>query len=344
MAQKKGYEVDAWLKRPDPRTAIVLVYGPDRGLVSERARAFAVATGLPLDDPFSVVRLDAGDIDREPGRLVGEARMVPMFSDRRLLWVRNAAAQKGLAEDVKQLAAAPAGDAVVLIEAGELKKSAPLRTAVEASPAGMALPCYADEARDVDALINAELAQAGMTMAAEAREALRANLGGDRLASRGEIQKLLLYAHGQREVGLDDVRALGGDVSGQSADEAIDCLLGGRIEEFDAAFMRQSSTPGQVSTLLAAAIRQLQTIQLLHGTMARSGQNAAATVAAARPPVFFARRRLVEQALERWTAEALERTLERLQTATLASRRRPDLAVAIVRQALLGSAIEARRR
>ena len=90
MAQKKAYEVDAWLSRPDRAHAIVLIYGPDRGLVAERARAFAVATGLPLDDPFSVVRLDASEIERDQGRLLDEARTVPMFSARRLLWVRNA--------------------------------------------------------------------------------------------------------------------------------------------------------------------------------------------------------------------------------------------------------------
>ncbi|TIR75123.1 MAG: DNA polymerase III subunit delta, partial [Mesorhizobium sp.] len=38
MAQKKGYEVDSWLARPDPAMAIVLLYGPDRGLVAERAK------------------------------------------------------------------------------------------------------------------------------------------------------------------------------------------------------------------------------------------------------------------------------------------------------------------
>ena len=45
-----------------------------------------------------------------------------MFSARRLIWVRNAAAQKGLADAVKALCADPPRDAIVLIEAGDLKK------------------------------------------------------------------------------------------------------------------------------------------------------------------------------------------------------------------------------
>ncbi|TJV28643.1 MAG: DNA polymerase III subunit delta, partial [Mesorhizobium sp.] len=61
------------------------------------------------------------------------------------------------------------------------------------------------------------------------------------------------------------------------------------------------------------------------------------------PPVFFTRRKLVEKTLERWSSEALGRALNRLQTAVLQTRRRPDLAVALARQALLGIAVESAR-
>jgi DNA polymerase-3 subunit delta len=37
MAQKKAHEVDSFLKRLDRAYPIVLLYGPDKGLVSERA-------------------------------------------------------------------------------------------------------------------------------------------------------------------------------------------------------------------------------------------------------------------------------------------------------------------
>ena len=344
MAQKKAHEVDGWLKRPDPRISIVLVYGPDRGLVSERAKSFAKSTGLPLDDPFTVIKLDAGEIERDPGRLVGEARTVPMFAARRLIWVRNGGAQKALADDVKALAAEPAADALILIEAGELRVGAPLRSAAEGSPAAMALPCYPDAQRDVDVIIDEELTAAGMNLSPDARQLLRSGLGGDRLASRGEVQKLLLYAHGQREIGVDDVRALSGDVSKQSADDAIDLLLDGRIEDFDLAFTRQLTTPGQASAVLAAAIRQFQTIELLRAAMASGRGDPAAIVASAKPPIFFSRRKTVERALGRWSGEALRRALMRMHAAVLAARREPTLATAIVRQALIGSALEAKRR
>lgn len=343
MAQKKAHEVDAWLARRQSDAGIVLLYGPDRGLVAERARAYALATGLPLDDPFCVVRLDAAEIDQLPGRLVEEAQTVPMFADRRLIWVRNGGAQKALADDIRALIEKPSPDAVVLIEAGELKKGAALRTMVENAAAAMALPCYADETRAVDAIIDEELQKAGLAIALDAREALRASLGGDRLATRAEVNKLALYCAGQSRVSLDDVRMAVGDAAGLSQDDIVDAVLSGNPERFEASFTRVAGSGQQVAAILGSTLRQMQSLHAMRGAMDAKGQSAAATVASARPPVFFARKRLVEEALQRWSGEATARLAARLQRAVLETRKRPDLAVAIARQVLLGVALDGRR-
>lgn len=343
MAQKKAHEVDSWLRRPDPDICIVLIYGPDRGLVAERAKAFVARAGLDPDDPFSSVRLDASELDAMPGRLLDEAATVPMFSARRLIWVKNASAQKHLAEEVKALVAAPPRDSVVLIEAGDLKKGAALRAAIESGRAAMALPCYADEGKTIDAVIDEVLSREGLSIGLEARQALRANLGGDRLASRSEIEKLALYCRDTGEVRQEDVRAMTGDVSGLGIDDVVDAVLSGDGRAFDASYTRLTASGTNPFLVLAAAMRQFQLLQLMRAEMDTAGKPASAVVAAARPPVFFSRRRLVETALQRWGAANLDRALERLQATVLLTRRRPDLAVATARQALMALLIESAR-
>lgn len=342
MAQKKASEVESWLRKPDSRFSVVLIYGPDRGLVSERAQAFATGCGLPMDDPFTVVRIDAAEVEREPGKLLDEARMVPMFSSRRLVWVRNAGAQKSLAEDVKALCASPPADAIVLLEAGDLRKGTPLRSAVEAAPSAMALPCFSDETRDLDGVIDDELRKAGMTICGDARQLLRRNLGGDRLASRGEIIKLVLYAQGETEIGRHHVEASVGDAAAVDTDALLDAVLGGHLEAFDVQFSRVATSTSQAATLLAAALRQLHALQLLRQAV-ESGVRPAEAVAAARPPVFFSRRRAVEGALSRWTSATIERALLRVAHAIASGRRRPDLALAFSRQCLIAITADASR-
>jgi DNA polymerase-3 subunit delta len=343
MAQKKAFEVDKWLTRPDPAFRLVLIYGPDRGLVSERARAFAAGTGLPLDDPFAVVRLEANELDQQPGRLEDEARTVPMFAANRLNWVANAGAQKNLAADAKRLADNPPADAIILIEAGELKKNAALRTAVEGASAGMALPCYADDAKAIDLLIDEEMSRAGMTIGLEARQLLKASLGGDRLASRGEIAKLVLYCLDKGRVELEDVLASTGDVSASSNDEAVDAVLLGKPAELDLALSRHAAAGGQPFQMLASAMRQFQSLQAMREAIEGKGQSAAAALASARPPVFFGRRKAVEVALERFDGKAVASALDRLRDAVLQTRRRSDLAKAVVERTLLALTLEGRR-
>jgi DNA polymerase-3 subunit delta len=343
MAQKKAHEVETWLRRPEADIRIILLYGPDRGLVSERATALAKQTGLAINDPFAVVRLDASEIEGAPGRLIDEASSIPMFSDRRLIWIKGAGAQKQFAEEVKALSSAPPPDALILIEAGELKKGAALRSAVENAAGAMALPCYADEGRTIDAVIDETLARESLTITLEARQALRASLGGDRLASRSELEKLALYCRGAREIGLDDVLVMTGDVSGRSVDDAVDAVLAGRPADFDGTFARLTASGVNAFLVLAAAMRQFHLLQLMRGEMDRNGKSAPAAVASSRPPVFFSRRKLVEAALQRWSAAAIARALERLQAAVLLTRKRPDLAAATARQALIALLVESAR-
>ncbi|APH70266.1 DNA polymerase III subunit delta [Aquibium oceanicum] len=343
MAQKKSHEVDGWLSRPDSGTAVVLIYGSDRGLVSERAKRFSMSTGLDPDDPFSVVKLEASDIDSDPGRLADEANTVSMFGGRRLIWVRNAGAQKGLVSAVKALVETPPRDTVVLIEAGELKKGSPLRSSIEIASAAMALPCYADEGRSLDQLLDSQLQEAGASISLEARQLLKSHLGGDRLASRGEIEKLLLYCAGEKQIDVEDVIASTGDVSGVTGDQVVDAMLQGEYAEMDSRLQRAFASGTAPFSLVSSAMRQFQALSAMRADMDRNGKAAASVVASARPPVFYARKRIIENALGRWTTEALAAALDRLQQAVLATRRRPELAPEIVRQSLLALAVTAAR-
>lgn len=340
MAQKKSHEVDAWLGRPDPKARIVLVYGPDRGMVSERARKFAGQTGLALDDPFAVLKLDAADLAGDAARLIDEARTISMFGDNRLIWLRNASNDKALSDALAVLCEEPPVDAVILIEAGDLKKGSALRRTVEQHGAAMALPCYADNARAIDSLIDDELSKADLTIDLDARQLLKNSLGGDRLASRGEIEKLVLYCHGAGRIGIDDVLASIGDVSALSQDAVTDAVLVGNTSDYDLAFTRLVASGTNPFLALLSMIRQFQLLEQLRDKLDRGNGNATSIVAGAKPPVFFARRKTVELALLRWDPGQISRALERLQGAVLQTRQNAALATDISRQIMLSLCLE----
>ena len=343
MAKLKAHEVDAFLAKSAPGYRIFLVYGPDRGLVSERAKVIAAGTKIPLDDPFSVIRLDAAAINSDPARLADEALTVSMFGGDRLVWVKDAGNEKGLLDALKALTAKTLDSATIIIEADDLKPSFGLRSLCENAQTVMALPCYADDSRAIDRLIDAELASAKLTISMEARALLKNSLGGDRLASKSEIEKLALYCLGQGRIEESDVEAAIGDVSMTTMDELVDAMLGGDPVKLDEAFARINERGSSVQSILSTVMRQLSGFLDQRFGMDRDGKTAAAAVASARPPVFFARKPLVERILGTTTTAGFQRYLERVQSTVLESRKNADLASAICHRTLLSIALEQAR-
>lgn len=81
MVALRGKDATSFLARPDPGRPIVLLYGPDAGLVRERADALIAASLDDPKDPFALVRLDGDELSAEPSRLVDEALAIPMFGE-----------------------------------------------------------------------------------------------------------------------------------------------------------------------------------------------------------------------------------------------------------------------
>src|SRR5262245_21230976 len=89
MVALKGPDIDRFIARP--HRPIVLVFGPDAGLVRERAEALVRVSVDAPKDPFQLARLDGDDLAGEPTRLVEEANTIPLFGGRRAVWVKAGA-------------------------------------------------------------------------------------------------------------------------------------------------------------------------------------------------------------------------------------------------------------
>ncbi|GAB4361337.1 MAG: DNA polymerase III subunit delta [Oricola sp.] len=344
MSELKAGEVDRFLKNPDPAKVVYLVYGPDRGLVSERAEILAKSTGVDLSDTFSSIKLDANELAGDPARLIDEAYTVAMFGGDRLIWIRNAGNQKEVAANIETILRNPPEAVKLVVEAGDLKKGTGLRAVVEKSPAGITLPCYADNADALNTLIDSTFSATGQRLSLDARRYIQEHIGGDRRASRGELEKLALYGLGEDEITLDMARACIGDASSTTYDDVVDAVMTGKLAEFDEAMQAFIAAGSNPQPLLAAAIRQFQQLDLLRAEMDKTGRPASAVVAAAKPPVFFARRKTVELALSRWTAQGIRHALRRLQDCVLESRANAALTVPVARTALLAITIQSARR
>ena len=331
MTAVKAGDVERAVTSRAKEVCLLLFYGPDAGRVAERARKAAEAEVSDPADPFQLVKLDGEDLLDHPGKLVEEATTYGLFGERRVILVRPTS--RNIASTVSAcLDAAPEGTLVV-VEAGDLSKASPLRVACEKSPRALALPCYADDGRDLAMVVTETLAAEGLAIDRDARDLLIDSLGGDRLASRGEVAKLALYCHGKERVTADDVMAVVSDVSSLSIDTALDAAFGGDVATLEPSLRHLAVNGIAAPQLLAMALRHA--LALLKGRLSIEGGSDVDGAVRGWYGLHFSRKSAVTRQLGRWNATSLSRVVTALQDTTLETRRNAALAQALTTTLLL---------
>jgi DNA polymerase-3 subunit delta len=310
-----GARVESLLSRPDPGLAAVLLYGPDEGLVRERALRLVRAVLPDPQDPFGLTELGADAVRADPALLVDEARALCLTGGRRVVRVRQASDQ--LSGACRALLDLPSLAALVVIDAGELGTASSLRRLFEAAPNAAAIGCYRDEGRALATTVHQQLEALGLRADAEAEAFLNLHLGADRGITMSELAKLDLYlgpAPGERSprpVTLEDVAAVVGDSAALGVDDLVHAAALGEAADVERTLGRllaQGQSP--VSLLRALAIHFGRLYQL--ACLVEAGEPAERAIEKMRPPIHMRRRGSFRAALRRWSAAALAAQAGRL--------------------------------
>jgi DNA polymerase-3 subunit delta len=313
----KAHQANAFLKSPDPKLSAVLFFGSDIGLVSERAMQLARTLAAREEPAGEIVRLDDSDLDNDPDRLTVELMTMPMFGGRKI--VRTMASRRVNANALRPLLEGPPMAGVLIVEAGNLKPDEGLRPLFEKSAAAAAIACYGDEAHDLEGLVREVLAGAGLRISPEARDLLVTRLGADRALSRGEVEKLALYAHGKGEISIDDVEAIVGDASEQSMDRIVAAAASGDAGRAVGEFVRSVAAGESAQGIILATQRYFQR---LHRTRAAidQGRSLDDALRALKPPVHFRQKDALAGHLRTWTTPRLDQALAAIAVAAKSAR------------------------
>jgi DNA polymerase-3 subunit delta len=344
MAEIKSHEFDRFAEKAVLAYKVFVIYGPDRGLVSERAALLAAKTGVSTDDPFAMLKLDVSDLQGDPGRLMDEVNSLGLFGGTKLVWLRGAANERPLIDALQILAEGPPPANILIVEAGDLKKGSGLRKIAEPAKSIAVVPCYADDVRAIQSLIDAELASENLRISTDARAKLVEMLGGDRAASRNEIRKLALYCRGANTIEEHHIDEIIGDASSISADEAVDAVLVGDVAALQRSVQKIAASKTPIFLVLQSCLKQLQMLDVMKCEMEDKKLQPGQVMMTLGRHIHFKRKPLIEKALRNWSLPALARESERLQAAVLASRQRQSLEPDIAFQALMAVAIQSRRQ
>jgi DNA polymerase-3 subunit delta len=324
-------QIDEFLKNPGEKTAAVLVFGPDEGLVRERVNMLVKAAAGSSDDPFRVVELDADAIRSDPARLMDEAGAISMLGGRRAVRVNDVT--DGMAKSIEDFLDShrDSKNTLVIFEAGELPGRAALRKLFEAAPHAAVIACYHDSGGDLKAVIQSQLSGAGKGASPAALSYLEQSLGGDRGATRSEIEKLILYIGEAKQVELDDAMASVGHSAGVEQDD-----LNYAIAEGDAKAIERQLDLNLAETAPIMILRGLARHFLkLHGAVGRleSGASLQDAMVALNSPLFWRDRPRLERQCRRWSGRSIAAALQKIGETEAQAMRHRDIADTLTRRA-----------
>ena len=332
MVAVKPAGINRFLSQPESLDAY-LIYGPDEGLVSERAATLSKSLAAKTHSETEQVRLLNEDLEANPDRLALDLKTISMFGERKIIRAING--KNFPLAAFEELLKTPPFEADLIIEAGDLKKTAKLRKLFENAANLAAIPCYKDTAASLSELIDEVLKDHDLTINQANKSLLTTRLGADRALSRKELEKLALYARstlgGENEqndtaVTQSMIDAILGDMSEITLDAIIkDTLLGNphAAQNQLKRTLAQGIAPTPVFLIL---LRQLQ--QLYKGALSvAAGQTIHAVAKSQRPPLYFERRDNFVKQLNLWQEDSLARAIMKTQDTMTTARKRNNPAL-----------------
>jgi DNA polymerase-3 subunit delta len=197
------------------------------------------------------------------------------------------------------------------VEGGDLAKGSALRRVFEEADNAAAIPCYTDSARDLAEVVRDALRAEGLSIAPDALQDAVSRLGSDRGVTRRELEKLALYARGQKQISLEDVRAAMGDEAEARIEEACDAAGSGDLARLDLALERLWTADVSAVAVLRQAMSHFQRLLLVGGARGESLDEAMKKL---RPPLHFSRTASFKTQVQKWNEarffDALDLLLE----------------------------------
>ena len=336
-----GRGIEGFLTNPPDSIAAVLLHGHDRGLMQERAKGLALKAVPDLQDPFAVTRLDPENIAKDPAVLVDSAAAMPPTGGQRLGLVTDAGAS--VLEACKNLLTNPPAESLTVITADDsITTKSALVKLFEKEDCAASLGCYHDTNQSLASIAKACFDEAGINVDRDAMMWITSHLGSDRMASRMEIEKLVLLAGKGGSLDLETTRKALGDGASVSASDVVSAAASGNVEALGTAFDRAKDDGIEGERMLRIAIGYFNRLFRIGAAM-EGGMSLDQAFKSARPPVFFTEQRQMEQHLRRWSPLRCRRAIDRLAEAEKQSRRGVPGNTAAA-QALLSLASVAGRR
>lgn len=332
-------DATAYFRKPDPKGAGILIFGPDAMRVAmKRQDVVKALVGPTGEEEMRLTRMSGAELRKDPARLGDAIKAQGFFPGHRVVLVDEAGDSLTKAI-LPALADWTEGDAQIIVTAGQLNAKSSLRKLFESHKSAYAAGVYDDPPSRDD--IEQALTAAGIKRVG--REAMDILTALSREMAPGDfrqtIEKLGLYKLGDEdEISAADIDACAPVSNEAGQDDVLNAVAESRTGDIGPILSRLYAQGTQPVALCIGAMRHFRQLHVV----ASDPGGAGAGIGRLRPPVFGPRRdRIIRQASQ-WGRINLERALSEITQTDLTLRSAntaPDRALVermFIRLAMMG--------
>ena len=302
MAIYKQAQIDKYIKKPDTTIKVFLVYGSNEGLQAEYVKSLTTAICPNIYDPFQVVYLNGADVNADSSTLMAEYASQSLLGGRRVIVIKDA--DNNLAKHIKTMLETINSDTLVIVSGAGFNKKSSLVTLAESREDMAVIACYEDRDEDVYTTVRNKLVENGYTIGSEALKILCARLSNDRKTNLGEIEKLITYMGGKKDIAVVDVETIVSDASSSTSDDVCYYAAGGDSEKAQKAFYKMINEGNEPISIVRNLTYHFSKLLTVLGYM-ENGETPDKAIYKLVPRIIFFREPAFKRQLSFWRKDKL---------------------------------------
>ena len=292
---------------------ILLLYGPNFGLINLLYKQTIKIMSIDLNDPFNVSKIDGREFKENPSILNDNIYTFGINKDKRIviLDLTYITINKSIEGTILSAFSEKNDDYLLIIKASNLGSKNELVRFVENLDNGISVPCYDENIHNVNMQLSKLFRQYELTFSANFISTLSSNFNSDTLINLMEIKKLESFLIDNENITEEMILSLIKDNTDFNLNKIIQLCLSGKIQEtllsLDKIY-ENSSTAVNIVRLFVKHFKIIEKVLLA----VENGSNISETINNMKPPIFFKDRPLITFQCQLWSLRKVDLIFKRL--------------------------------
>ena len=329
-------QINDFINKVNSNYGAILVYGTDYGLICEKVNDLVKSyfKNINSDDvSHNVVEIISQELIKEPRLLVEESQSISLLSSKKIIKINN------VTDSIKKVISSylekPVEDCLVLPQGNSLSPGSAIRKFFEDHDTAKIIACYSDDTQNIEIMITNMLKKESISIDIDAKKALIERLGLDRLVTKTEIEKAVLFAGEGGNLNYKDTISFVGDQTLINLEKLSDTTFLGDLKSTFSILLRLEKDNTSSVEIIRVLLRQLHNLlRIKISTM--SGLNIETVINSFRPPIYFKRKPNIYKQNKFWSPKKINRALSMLYKTEMECKKSGAIQKTLVRQVILG--------